>query len=609
MIATSADDVVDKTFDFVIAGGGTAGLTLAARLSEDPSVTVVVLEAGENTIGDPAIAVPAQFGATLGNPKYDWASYTTKQSHSNDKEILWSRGKGLGGSSAVNFHAWSKPPASDVDALEKLGNPGWNWADYLKYSKKSETFIPPVKELTDLYPHTYDAEYRGTSGPIQVTIPAQIHTIDALFQKTLVNMGHKAIKDPYGGDITGTWIASANLDSKTWTRSYAATAYLLPYQNRPNLIVLPQALVARVLFADNVAGGELTATGIEFSHEGKIHVVHARKEVILSAGTVKSPQILELSGIGRPNILSDIGVDIKVQLPGVGENLQDHNFIAVSFELNPARHVTLDRLRTDPEFAKEALRLHGEGKGIYRTGVTSFAYFPLSLINSDGARALLGATEKQIQELKDMSGAVPGLQDQLDIQLATLRDETLPDMEVIAFPGLFSGTLTPEPGKNYVSLLAVLNHPLSRGTIHVKTKDPQDNPEIDPHCLERDTDLENLVQHFKYVRRMAETEPLKIDIVGPEVEPGPECQTDQQIREYIKDNLATAWHGIGACAMLPHEKHGVVDPQLKVYGTTNLRVVDISIIPLHIAAHTQATAYVIGEKAADLIRSAHTSNT
>ncbi|KAJ7925389.1 hypothetical protein B0H13DRAFT_2314603 [Mycena leptocephala] len=174
----------------------------------------------------------------------------------------------------MNFYAWTKPPAADVDAIEQLGNPGWNWAD----------FHPAQSWQTELFPRTHNVAFRGDSGPIQVTTPHSVHTIDRLFQVTLVKKGLKAIEDPYGGDISGTWMASANLDPRSWTRSYAATAYYMPNRERKNLVAFTEVTVARVLFSD-VCGQDLTATAVEFIHGGKTLQDHMRKEVILSAGS------------------------------------------------------------------------------------------------------------------------------------------------------------------------------------------------------------------------------------------------------------------------------------------------------------------------------------
>ncbi|KAF8153936.1 GMC oxidoreductase [Crassisporium funariophilum] len=595
-------DVSQKSFDYVVVGGGTAGLTLATRLSEDPSLSILVLEAGEANLDDPKIVMPGQFAQTFMNPKYDWGFMTTKQKHSNDQQKLWARGKGLGGSSGMNFYCWVKPPAADIDAFEKLGNPGWNWADYQKYSMKSETFHAPSKEITDLYPHTFDLSLRGTSGPIQTTIPSHISTVDAIYQQTVVNKGLKTIKDPYGGDITGTWMASVNLDPKDWSRSYSASAYLRPNLTRKNLTVLTEAFVTRVLFGDTTDSQDLTATGVEFLYNDKVYAVKANKEVVLSAGAIKDPQILELSGIGRADILSKIGVDLKLELPGVGENVQEHHFFGISFELNPnTPHETFD-LMADPTYAEEAKRLYALGKGLQRTAIASFSYFPVSAANPKDTPAIIDKLEEEVKA-RDAKGELPaGLKEQLDIQIAVLRDDTLPDCEIAAFPGFFTSSSKPEPGKSYITILPMVNHPISRGTIHAVSKDAKDHPEMDPHYFECDTDLEIMVQQFKFARSFADVEPWKSAVVR-EVDPGPLVQSDEEIRDYIKNTHSSTWHTAGSCSMLPRNKLGVVDPQLKVYGTTNLRIVDISIIPLHIAAHTQATAYVIGEKAADIIKS------
>ncbi|KAH9476793.1 GMC oxidoreductase family protein Mala s 12 [Psilocybe cubensis] len=595
MPIVNVEETVKSPFDYVVIGGGTAGLTVAARLSEDPSVKVLVLEAGEENLNDPLIEVPAQFLRTFGNPKYDWAFPVVKQKHANNIEHMWQRGKGLGGSSGMNFFAWIKPPAEDINAYEKLGNRGWNWAEYEKYSKRSETFHPPTKEQTDLYPHKFIVEHRGTTGPIQVAISHSVHTLDELFQETMVNKGLKEVDDPYDGDMTGTWIASSSIDPRTWTRSYSANTYLVPNLKRENLSVLTGAYVSKVLLNESEGNDDRIVNGVEFIHDGTKHKVMVDKEVILSAGSIKSPQILELSGIGNPDILEPLGIKVEISLPGVGENVQEHYGCPVTFELDPKiPHETLDFLR-DPEYAAKQIELHALGKGAFRKGLTSFAYFPLTAIDRSEALRIISQAEEEVKALEKSGTLRPGIKEQLDIQLDILKDEKVPDCEIVVMPFFASRAVAPEPGKLYTTLVGILNHPMSRGTIHIQSSDPLLNPTIDPHYLESETDLEVLAQHVKFIKSLADTEPWKSGIIR-ETDPGEHLKTDNEIKEYVKNCIATIWHTTGSCSMLPREKEGVVDYNLKVYGTKNLRVVDLSVLPLQIAAHTQATAYFVGEK-------------
>ncbi|KAF8872798.1 GMC oxidoreductase [Gymnopilus junonius] len=586
MPLAKVDDVNQKVFDCIVIGGGTAGLAAAVRLSEDPSFRVLVLEAGPlENLGDPKIDIPAQFSSLIGDPQYDWGFTTTKQKYANNNQSYWPRGKGLGGSSATNSYLWSKPPAADIDAFESLGNPGWNWADYQRYSKKSETVHPPAKEQLNLYPHTFTTKSCGRSGPIQVTIPPHVHTVDKIFQETMVEKGFKTVDDPYGGDIIGTWIAASNLDPKTWTRSYAANAYLLPVVDRTNLTIVTNSLVSRILFNEE-SNGRRTASNVEFIHQSVKCNVKINMEVILSAGAINSPQILELSGIGQPAVLSKIGVDAVVDLPGVGENVQDHILISIPHELAPGTsHETLDLLR-DPIHAVKAKQLHTVGKGLHRTGLTSIAFFPLTSTKFEGIPSLIDDLEAEVDAKQKAGQLPPGLEEQLHHQISALRDDTIPDCEILIWPG-WSSPRTPEVGKQYISPLACLNHPFSRGNIHATSTDPVISPEIDPHYFESKLDLEILLLQLKFVRGLREVEPWKSGILR-EVAPGSDCASDHDLREFIRNNIWSVLHTVGSCSMLPREKHGVVDSRLKVvYGTTNLRVADLSIIPLHIAAHTQ----------------------
>ncbi|KZP21381.1 GMC oxidoreductase, partial [Athelia psychrophila] len=319
-------EVADKAFDYIVIGAGPAGLAAAARLSEDHTVSVALLEAGEPNLSDPNILLSAQFGKTFNDPKVHatLAFPIVPQKNALNLAPGWNRGKGLGGTSAMNLMAYSRPPKDDIDAFGKLGNEGWNWDDYLKYSKLSECFHPAAPEHAALYPHTYKIENHGTSGPLFVSTPHHVHTIDLLFKETCEAKGLRIIEDPYGGDISGMWLSSATMDPKTWTQSSAATTFYEPNARRQNFSVLCEAYVSRILFPDALNNEDITATGVEFIHGGKTHTVNVMKEVVLSAGTIKSPHILELSGIGQPELLNSLGIPVKVELAGVGENMQEH---------------------------------------------------------------------------------------------------------------------------------------------------------------------------------------------------------------------------------------------------------------------------------------------
>jgi len=256
----------------------------------------------------------------------------------------------------------------------------------------------------------------------------------------------------------------------------------------------------------------------------------------------------------------------------------------------------LDKMR-ETDFLQEQLKLHATGKGMCRTGITSFAYFSLETASPSEAPSMIKSLEAEIDMRK--ANAPPGLKEQWDLQLEILRNEKLPDLEIVVVPAYMIASTPFEKGKSYITMELISQHPFSRGTIHAKSKDPLENPLIDPKMFDFDYDLESMVTLMEYTRSLKTVEPWK-SAVRKELDPAPNA-THEELRDYIKKRSGPCWHAVGSCSMLPREKNGVVDSKLKVYGTTNLRVADLSIIPLHISAHTQATAYVIGEKAADFV--------
>ena len=321
------ENFISNTFDYLIIGGGTAGLCLANRLSEDEDVTVGVIEAGPPVFNEPIVDVPARCGQAIGT-KYDWQFETTEQPGLGGRTLAWPRGKMLGGTSAMNFLCWNRACKEDYDAWEELGNPGWNWRNLKECFKRAECLTAPTPELKEKFKALYNETDHGTAGPIQTNYQPYLSDTHEYWHETLKNLGVETNEAHFGGSTVGTWTMLASVDPKTQARSYSATAYYRPVAGRTNLIVLTNAEVSHIEL-EKLTGGDddddkHVATGAYFSHSGKQYFSRASKEVILCCGSVGSPQLLELSGIGNPEILHEAGIEVKVDNANVGENLQEH---------------------------------------------------------------------------------------------------------------------------------------------------------------------------------------------------------------------------------------------------------------------------------------------
>ncbi|KAL4071383.1 GMC oxidoreductase [Scleroderma yunnanense] len=602
--ATIQEVLHDAPFDFVIVGGGAAGLCLASRLSEDPNVSVLVLEAGSDRFDDPKLLFPAQYGHHRGQPEYDWAIKTTAQEFSNNREYVWSRGKVLGGSSAINFLCWTKPPADEVDDWERLGNKGWNWEAFQKHLREIEGYQPLDDPTATHHLNIADLKSQlGSDGPIKLCHPATITQPEIKAFEAWLQLGIPRAPKPYDGDPRGAYFCAKTIDSSTYTRSYATTAFYLPNAARENLRVLTSASVNRII-TKKTQGEDLVATGVEFVYDKQIYIVSVTMEVVLCAGALKSPQILELSGIGNEALLEKAGVDVRLNFPAVGENLQEHMLSCLTYELAPSvDDLTLEMLR-DPQVYKEHLEKLGTSPptGAFTLGISGFAFVPLQAISNRGDGIIKAAREK----FEKRSTYPPGLKQQHKLQLDRMErtENRAAHCEIILYPGFFSLPNPPEQGKKYITIVVATNHPFSRGSIHVISSDPATPAATDPRCFEEEIDLQVFVELVKFARKFARTSPLQEILAAPlkEVNPGPDVMTDEQIGNFIKSFCGTTFHTTGTLSMLPKEQGGVVDSELKVYGTSNIRVADLSIVPLHIAAHTLTTAYAIAMQAADIIK-------
>ncbi|KAH7120325.1 hypothetical protein B0J13DRAFT_485998, partial [Dactylonectria estremocensis] len=570
------------SYDYIVVGGGTAGVAVAARLSEGlPFASILLIEAGPAAWDEQKINVPGMKGSTLGT-KYDWNFTTVPQSGANDRSFPVNRGKVLGGSSAMNLMTYDRAAVAEYDSWEDLGNPGWNWKTMIKAMKKSETF-------TGKNTATYGSAGVGSSGPVQAVINRVIPDQQKTWIPTMNKLGIKTNLESLGGNPLGVMYQPSSIDPATYHRSYSANAYSTI--SGSNLEILTNTIVDKVTLVKK--GKQQVATGVVLGDGTKIS---ARREVILSAGSIQSPGLLERSGIGRKSVLSAVGVDQIINLPGVGENLQDHLRIMSSYQLKPS-FTSFDILRSDPLLAAAQLALWVAGKfSLYDYTGSAYTFTTW--------KQAIGSDKNLVALAKKAAGADASKVDKKKLEF--MSDSSVPQLEVIFSDGYtgvkgYPASTSALFGKGFFTLIAVIMHPFSRGSIHIDSTDPAAKPLIDPNYFGNDHDLEAVVQAVKYARKIATTEPMK-SIWENEYEPGLDAvQTDEQRREYAKKTALSIFHPIGTCSMLPKADGGVVNPKLKVYGTSNLRVVDASIMPLLISAHIQTAVYGIAEVAAGLI--------
>ncbi|KAF9518736.1 GMC oxidoreductase [Hydnum rufescens UP504] len=593
--------LVGAGYDYVIIGAGLSGLTVGDRLSEDGTKSILVLEAGDAHLEDPKIMIPGFQGSTLGNASYDWLFTTVPQPCANNRSLIWNRGKGIGGSTAVNFMAWGRPASGEIDALQSLGNPGWGWNNLFKYIKKAEQFQHPSATYAAANNFTYDPSAHGTSGPVKNSFSVFVSDGQLPWTSALNELGIPTIFEALGGQDVGAWYTPSAIDAMTQTRSYATTAHYIPASGRPNFKVITGAFVSRIVITGPSTGASVAASGVEYYVDDALQSVklNAGGEVIVSAGSINTPKILELSGIGDPAVLTPLGVHVKVNLPGVGNGMADKVFTGISYELRNNAVVTLDNLR-DPSYVSAALAQYNADKtGLFTIGVSAFALVPLQALTD----TLTSAKLIVAQALRILTGCYsPGTIKLMGQQLyRLLRPRKFGLVEFVAFPGFFTMASTPQAGKKYITFTVDLQSPFSRGSIHITSTDYKEQSAIDPRTLSQDLDLKVLLLGMKTMRKLGATGGFK-DLFAAEIDPGSSYSTDDQLISYIRGNIGTEFHTCGTSAMLPRSQGGVVSPELKVYGTENIRVVDLSIMPFPITAHPQSTLYGIAEKASDIIR-------
>ncbi len=533
-----------NAYDFVIVGGGSAGCVLANRLSASGKWQVLLLEAGPAD-SNPFIHIPNGIIPVIRSNVLNWKFWTTPQPNCAGRAMFWPRGRTLGGSSSINAMCYIRGNAWDYDHWASLGNDGWAYKDVLPYFRKMENFEP-------LGQVPRGSEFHGSGGPLNVAEHRFVNPLMTAFVEAAQQAGHPANPDFNGAQQDG--IGYYHVMQRDGQRCSNARGFLDPARGRPNLKIVTGAHAAKVLFEGK------RAVGVRYLENGSPVEARARREVILSAGAIGSPQLLLLSGVGPRAQLDAHGIAQVQELPGVGENLQDHLDIHVTWE----------------EKTRFAVTLHWTS--LWRSLKSVFQY-------------LFGRRGELTSNLAQAGGFVK-----------SDPAQPIPDLQWHMVPFIYSDhgqNLTPLFKYHAFTLMTCFLRPESRGSLRLSSADPLARPQIDANYLATPRDMDAMVKGFKLARQVLQ-QPAFAAHRLQEMEPGAAVQSDEQIRDFIRRRAETIYHPVGTCKM-GRDAMAVVDPRLRVHGLEALRVVDASIMPTLIGGNTNAPTTMIAERAADLI--------
>ncbi|WCL55420.1 GMC family oxidoreductase [Gimibacter soli] len=536
--------MTDKTFDFIIVGAGSAGCTIAARLSEVASFNVLLIEAGKAS-GGLKVAMPAMIAEVVPPCDINWSYWTEPQKALNGRKLFWPRGKVVGGSSAINGMLYVRGHARDYDEWAQAGCTGWTWEKVLPYFLKSEGSDRPA------------GEYHSTDGPLKTTQRTSTHPLNDAFVEASKQMGLPQTDDFNGPQQEG--IGPYDQTIHDGRRMTVARAYLETAKDRPNLTILSEAQVRRVVFDGK------RATGVELSRNGKVETYTAAREVVLAGGAINSPQLLQLSGVGNPDDIKPHGIEVVHALKGVGKNMQDHLDINVNAHLKDP--ISMMRYQKPVAGLIEMAKWF-----LHKPGALSDCVTPVGAFLK---------TDKALER--------PDIQFHIMLAMADV-------------PHGFE-----KPHEHGMGIHMCQLRPHSRGTIGLQSADPLAPAKIDPGYLSEAEDLRVMREGVKLVRRMYR-QPALAAFISREKDPwhGIDIDDDAGTEAAIRDLAETIYHPVGTCAMGPTDNAtSVVDPDLKVVGLAGVRVADASVMPRLIGGNTNAPTIMIAERCADIIKAAY----
>jgi choline dehydrogenase len=526
--------------DYIVVGGGSAGCVLAARLSEDPKVNVLLLEAGDDERKFLKIRMPLAWRDTFLDPRLSWGFESEPEPHADGRRVPAPRGKVLGGSNSVNGLMYMRGCPADYDDWAKRGLPGWDYEGVLPYFRRSEANWRGM------------SRFHGANGPLTT---ARHETDDFIYPRiieTAEALGFKHLEDFHAEDIEGFTVPDLNYHAGE--RGSTVARFLRPAMSRPNLEVRINTCVHTLLLEND------KCVGVRAERDGQVDDIRCEREVILSAGAFNSPQLLQLSGIGAPGDLEPHGIRVRQALPGVGANLQDHQSTGIEFAAS-GEFCFDSRLRLD-RLALSVLQWQ-----LFRSGIVARA--PIA------AQGLV-RTSPQLDR---------------------------PDLQMLVSPvSMFARPWFPgwRRGLGHVlSMACVLLHPKSTGKVSLRSANPRDKPKIQLSLMQAEADRVGMRNIVKFVRRFFATAPSS-ELVAQELKPGPSVQGDAGIDSWVRANVRTAMHPTSSCSM-GTDGMSVVDGQLRVHGLSGLRIADASIMPAIVGGNTNAPTIMIAEKAVDLI--------